>query len=172
MSDDGLQFEPLCWTYHDGWKWKESKRVLDGADANGNPTYKDRSKEFHHRGHCHLFFAENDIGPHSSQQAYWGKQKYEFHITDEWGPNSEDPNQIENIRLIGSPIWYFYIEEYWRRMYIQPWDRVDKTCKLPCNQAVIYDKMTMTEFLYGIVASQGNIDTPSGTPIDIDDLAE
>lgn len=25
-------------------------------------------------------------------------------------------------------------------MYIQPWDKIDETCKLPLNQSITYDK--------------------------------
>jgi hypothetical protein len=32
-------------------------------------------------------------------------------------------------------------------MYIQPYDQVDLTCKLPLNQSVIYDKYTFVEYL-------------------------
>jgi hypothetical protein len=55
-------------------------------------------------------------------QAFQGEQVYNFELKDKWGPNSTDPNQAKNITLIGKPIWRFYIEEYWRRIYIQPWE--------------------------------------------------
>ncbi len=122
-----LEFSPLYWIYHDGWNYKQTKTLLD-TDDQGNIIRIDKSKTFYQMGHCHLFLM--DINPESKGeggQAYWGEQKYEFHLEDEWGPNSKDPSQAQSIKLIGKPIWYFYIEEYWRRFYIQPWETNDQT---------------------------------------------
>lgn len=141
-----LQFLPLMWQYHDGWRWKESKQLLT-YDSNGNPILIDKSKNFYHRGHCHLFLPDYDITNAASTLAYTGTQEYNFSVQDEWGPNSNDPNQNMSIKLKGKPIWYFYIEQYWRRMYIQPYDQIDRTCKLPLNQTVIYDKYTLVEYM-------------------------
>ena len=113
-----LQFFPLMWQYHDGWRWKETKKLLT-YDSNGNPVEIDKSKNFYHRGHCHLFLPDYDITNTASTYAYTGEQEYNFNIKDEWGPNSDDPNQNYSIKLKGKPIWYFYIEQYWRRMYIE-----------------------------------------------------
>ena len=139
MSDGGLEFAPLYFVWHDGWRWIESKTLLDYNDS--GPVHVGRSMTCYQRGHCHLFFP--DVDPKkSSGQMYWGRQEYNFNVVDEWGPNSSDPIQNKSVRLLGKPIWYFYIEEYWRRMYVQAWDSVDNTCKLPCNQTVEYDKMS------------------------------
>ena len=97
------------WVYHDGWRWKESKNLLT-YDSNGNPILIDKSKNFYHRGHCHLFLPNYNIENASSTYAYTGKQEFKFSIQDEWGPNSNDPNQNYSVKLLGKPIWYFYIE--------------------------------------------------------------
>lgn len=145
-----LQFSPLMWQYHDGWRWKETKTLLT-YDSNGNPILIDKSKNFYHRGHCHLFLPDYDIGNKASTYAYTGKQQYHFEIKDEWGPNSNDPNQNMSVRLLGKPIWYFYYQEYWRRMYIQPYSQIDRTCKLPHNQSVVYDKYTLVEYMNNLI---------------------
>ena len=102
-------------------------------------------------GHCHLFLTDFDVSKASSSLAYWGTQDYSFQINDEWGPNSNDPNQIKTVRLLGKPIWYFYVEEYWRRMYIQPWSKVDNTCQLPLNQSIVYDKYTLSAYFDKVI---------------------
>lgn len=120
-----LQFSPLYWIYHDGWNYRQTKTLLD-TDDQGNIIRIDKSKTFYQMGHCHLFLM--DVNPEAnagSGQAYWGKQTYRFHLEDEWGPNSKDPSQAKSVKLIGKPIWYFTIEEYWRRFYIQPWETND-----------------------------------------------
>jgi len=121
-----LEFEPLYWIYHDGWNFKES-RILITYDAEGNARPIDKSKTFHHAGHIHLFCDGIDPVSNNQCKAYSGEQVYNFQITDEWGPNSKDPNQNKSYRLVGKPVWYFYVEEYWRRFYIQPWITDDKT---------------------------------------------
>jgi hypothetical protein len=90
-----------------------------------------------------LFLPDYNIKNNTSTWAYKGEQIYNFEIKDEWGPNSDEPNQNHSVKLLGKPLWNFYVEEYWRRMYIQPWDDVDLTCDLPLNQSVIYDKYTL-----------------------------
>ena len=140
----GLEFAPLGWIYHDGWRFKESKTLLD-YDDQGNPVHIDRSKTCYQKGHCHLFVPGVDPTK-SSGQLYWGEQNYSFNIVDEWGPNSTDPIQNKSVRLLGKPVWYFHIDEYWRRMYIQPWDAVDRTCELPCNQAIQYEKHSLESY--------------------------
>lgn len=111
-----LKFEPLCWIYHDTWKWKQTKIIY-------TPTGEaDLSKEYTHPGHIHLFFDGKDVSKMTSTKAYTGTQDYHFNLQDVWGPNSKDPNQMHSYRMIGSPIWYVYVEQYWRRMYVQSWD--------------------------------------------------
>jgi hypothetical protein len=59
------------------------------------------------------------------QQAYSGEQLYKFSLDDEWSPRLErdrEPNQQLNVKIIGSPKWYFWVREFWRRVYIQPWE--------------------------------------------------
>ena len=75
---------------------------------------------------------------------------------DEWGPNSNDPSQNKSVRLIGKPLWYLYVEEYWRRMYIQPWDVVDDTCTLPLNQEITYVRRGVEEYYHELI---GNVQT-------------
>lgn len=126
-----LKFLPLYWIYHDGWKYKESKSYTVPTQNGGTVTI-DKSKTFNHPGHIHFFIP--DFPPDSKETlAYSGEQKYTFRITDTWGPNSKDPNQAKNIKLIGKPIWYFWIEEYWRRIYIQPWEDTKKNYVLLDN---------------------------------------
>ena len=102
-------------------------------------------------GHCHFFLNDYDPFVSSTTFAYWGTQDYHFEIIDEWGPNSNDKIQDRSIKLLGKPIWYVYIEEYWRRMYIQPWDKVDRTCNLPLNQSVVYDKYTIVDYMNKLI---------------------
>ena len=124
-----LEFAPLYWVYHDGWNYTQTKTLLD-VDKEGNLIRIDKSKTFYQMGHCHLFLMDvNPEGKGSSGQAYWGEQTYQFHLKDEWGPNSDVPGQAQTIKLIGKPMWYFYIEEYWRRFYAQPWETNDPKFK-------------------------------------------
>lgn len=112
-----LKFEPLCWIYHDTWKWKQTKIIISP-----NGDVQDLSKTYTHPGHIHLFFDGKDVSKITNTKAYTGTQDYSFQVQDVWGPNSEDPNQIQSFRMIGTPIWYIYVEQYWRRMYVQSWD--------------------------------------------------
>lgn len=114
-----IEFYPLYWIYHDTWKWKETTQ--------GSP--KNTEKIYDHAGHVHLFMMDFNPLKQATQQAYSGTQTYSFSIEDKWGPNSNKSNQVQSYRLVGKPIWYFTIEEYWRRMYIQPWDIEDYTEK-------------------------------------------
>ena len=140
-----LKFAPLAWIYHDGWTWRQSKTLMS-YDQNGNPRPIDDSKKCYQRGHIHLFLPTVEYAPSGSSLAYWGQQTYSFKIVDEWGPNSNDPSQNKSVRLIGKPLWYLYVEEYWRRMYIQPWDVVDDTCTLPLNQEITYVRRGVEEY--------------------------
>ena len=119
-----LNFLPLYWIYHDGWKYKESKSYTV-PKPNGGTITIDKSKTFNHPGHIHFFMPDFPVDSKETL-AYSGEQTYTFRITDTWGPNSTDPNQSKNIKLVGKPIWYFWIEEYWRRIYIQPWENTKK----------------------------------------------
>lgn len=119
-----LEFYPLYWIYHDTWKWKETTK--------GSP--ENSEKVYNHAGHVHLFMMDFNPLKQATQQAYSGTQTYSFSIEDKWGPNSTRKDQIESYRLVGKPIWFFTIEEYWRRMYIQPWDIEDHSLKMPNHE--------------------------------------
>ena len=101
---------------------------------------------FYQMGHCHLFIPGFDISEGSSSLAYSGYQIYKFNVVDELGPNANG-NVNKSVKLLGKPLWYFYVEEYWRRMYIQNWDVVDETCTLPLNQDIQYDKYNKTQYV-------------------------
>lgn len=110
MKAEGLVFNPLYWVVHDNWKFKTwGFSSLTGWNSSVHC----------HRGHVHFFMLNFDM---QTQQAYSGVQTYEFSLDDTWSPRTNDPNQQQNIRIIGQPKWYFYIEEYWRRVYVQWWD--------------------------------------------------
>lgn len=132
-----LEFKPLYWIYHDGWKYKEEK-VYSVPDGRGGSVPVRKDKEFNHAGHIHFFMLDMPLDQQSTS-AYTGEQVYNFKITDTWGPNSTDPNQSKNIKLIGKPLWYFYIEEYWRRIYIQPWEDVESNFTLLDNINYAWD---------------------------------
>ena len=148
----GLKFAPLGWTYNDGWSWNQTKTLIS-YDENGNRKQTDASKKCYQRGHVHLFLPTVEYSPSGSSLAYWGEQTYSFNVVDEWGPNSNDPAQNQSVRLVGKPRWYLYVEEYWRRMYIQPWDIVDETCELPCNQEITYTKRRLEEYEHELISS-------------------
>lgn len=123
MNQDTLTFYPLYWIYHDNWKCREWKK-----DQWGNWTkYSDKW----HNGHIHYFMPDYSIHKKTlNGKAYFGQQKYEFSFETLNGPNSGDINQPQNIHYIGSPRWYFHITEYWRRIYIQPWDNKGENDKI------------------------------------------
>lgn len=146
-----LEFAPLAWIYHDGWRFADSKTLIKYGN-DGQPVFVDASKTSHQRGHVHLFLPSVPFSLNGSSLAYWGEQSYSFSVKDEWGPNSNDPSQNDSVRLIGKPIWYFHIEEYWRRFYIQPWDIVDPTCNLPLNQAIEYDKRDLEDYCHSLIS--------------------
>lgn len=118
-----LDFYPLYWIYHDCWRWTETTATDKEPAVQTN----------FHAGHIHLFMMDYNPNKTGSQQAYTGKQIYSFSIEDEWGPNSTNPSQIRAYKLVGKPRWYFKIKEYWRRVYIQPWDVEDHIKKLPLH---------------------------------------
>ena len=116
MND--LTFHPLHWIYHDCWWWEYR---ID------NWYVPDTIVRKHHPGHIHFFMPSFSIMPLTTYQAYSGIQKYDFNLRDTWSANSLDPNQQNNVRIVGKPKWYFYISEYWRRIYLQQWDYPDNT---------------------------------------------
>ena len=166
-----LRFAPLAWTYHDGWRYFDSK-TLRRPLPQGGVEYIDHTKSFYQKGHCHLFLPDVDTVKAATGQMYWGQQTYSFSIVDEWGPNSDNPYQSRSYRLIGKPIWYFRIEEYWRRMYVQPWDSVDMTCTLPLNQEIVYDDYDEEAYRRGMIEKAGRMDTGPDVPeVDLDSIA-
>ena len=161
-----LKFAPLAWIYHDGWTWRQSKTLMS-YDQNGNPKPMDDSKKCYQKGHIHLFLPTVEYAPSGSSLAYWGQQTYSFKIVDEWGPNSNDPSQNKSVKLIGKPLWYLYVEEYWRRMYIQPWDVVDDTCTLPLNQEMTYARRGVEEYCHELISNVPAGYDDDGTTIDL-----
>ncbi|MCK9279257.1 MAG: hypothetical protein M0P71_01325 [Melioribacteraceae bacterium] len=113
MSDN-LEFYPLYVIYHDQWGFRDWNFYNQGGwiPSNQRP----------HRGHCHFFMLGHEPELDGASRAFSGSQSYNFSIEDEWSIRSKDPNKTDNVVILGTPKWYFYIEEYWRRVYIQPWD--------------------------------------------------
>lgn len=116
----GLTWYPLYWVYHDSWFYTYSK-----IDDKGFTT----SRLVEHPGHVHFFMLDFPI-TNPGQQAYHGEQKYSFSLENVWGGDSEDLNKQDNIRVIGRPQWFFYVEEYWRRIYLQQWDYPDENSRV------------------------------------------
>lgn len=116
MNGTGIRFLPLYWIYHDNWinrTWSYNYRYDRWEVKN---THR-------HMGHLHFFIPGYDVKDTSlTGQAYSGKQVYSFSLKSIWGPDSGNVNQTNDIEYIGTPKWYFEINEYWRRVYIQPWD--------------------------------------------------
>ena len=118
MADEPLTWYPLYWLYNDFWKWNYS---MPGDKNKPTITYS-----VEHAGHIHFFMMDFPTTS-DSQQAYYGEQKYKFELINVWGEGSNDINQQKNIRVVGKPKWYFYIAEYWRRVYIQDWEYADNS---------------------------------------------
>ena len=118
-ENNNLTIYPLFWVYHDFWEYTKTVLVPDYYG------YKAVTKTYDHLGHIHFFIPGFSIQNLKTQQAYNGKQYYKYDLNELWSPNSLDPNQQYNVKIIGKPKWYFYIEEYWRRVYIQQWEYVD-----------------------------------------------
>lgn len=114
MANEPLTWYPLYWLYNDCWCWQYT-------EPKEKYNQKDIVYTVEHPGHIHFFMMDFPTTT-DSQQAYFGEQKYSFQLENVWGEGSNDPNQQDNIRVIGRPKWYFYIAEYWRRIYIQDWD--------------------------------------------------
>lgn len=124
MENQGIKFYPLYLIYHDQWV----NRNFSWSNTNGWSL----SGSTLHRGHMHFFMPDYNMNDKTKKgKAYSGKQTYSFSFETLWGPNSKDPNQANNFKYIGSPKWYFEVVEYWRRVYIQPWDDNDKNSLLP-----------------------------------------
>ena len=113
MSDN-LTWYPLYWIYNDCWCWQYTQ-------PKDKFNEKDVMYTVEHPGHIHFFMMDFPTTS-EGQQAYHGEQTYSFELVNEWGEGSGDVNQQNNIRVVGRPKWYFYIAEYWRRVYIQDWD--------------------------------------------------
>jgi hypothetical protein len=104
LNGNGIRFFPLYWRHDDCWDYQRSPT---------GPVYQ-------HWGHCHFFMLGIDWS--GSQDAFNGQQTWRFEIKDLWGPRSDDPNQNEPYRVVGTPKWYWHLQEIWRRVYIQRWD--------------------------------------------------
>ena len=114
MPDNTILFHPLYFTYHDCWSFRTWRYAyLTGWEVSG---------DYQHRGHVHFFMPEHNINSPFPGRAYTGTQTHNFKLDEDWSPNSKDPNQTMNLKIIGTPKWFFYIREYWRRVYIQQWD--------------------------------------------------
>jgi hypothetical protein len=111
-----LSYNPLFFVFHDSWKFNTYTETLHDWRKSSN----------NHRGHCHFFMMGVNPWDTGDQQAYSGTQVYNFSVSDRWSPNvTGDPNTQDNIEFIGTPKWYFYVREFWRRVYIQKWDDSD-----------------------------------------------
>ncbi|MBR4316722.1 MAG: hypothetical protein IKP65_07165 [Alphaproteobacteria bacterium] len=84
--------------------------MIPSTTPGAAPSIVDLSKNYYQKGHVHLFMKDVKINASGPVTSYNGTQDYEFNIVDEWGPNSDDPNQSRTNKLIGKPIWYFYVE--------------------------------------------------------------
>lgn len=152
----GLQFYPLYWVYHDFWDYTETSfiKTRDGITTTKN-TYN-------HYGHMHFFMPGFYTQQMNTQQAYFGHQTYNFNLQQLWGPSSKDINQQYNFTVVGKPKWYFYIEQYWRRIYIQNWDYktnnkdssflgkkgIKYDASLPCHTRGIFRQTKDNYFFY------------------------
>ena len=110
--DRNLMFFPLYMVYHDQWMFKTWTIRQGGLEEHNYP----------HRGHVHFFMLGHDVDSQGGQ-AYRGSQEYRFKLEDDWSSRvTTDPNQSQNTKVIGTPRWYFWIREFWRRVYVQKWD--------------------------------------------------
>lgn len=114
MNNNGLVIYPLYWIYHDNWfnrEWSHDRyRGWESHDTI-------------HYGHMHFFMPDYGFKNNSLMgKAYEGSQTFNFSLESLCGPNSGDINDAKNVEIVGTPKWYFEVTEYWRRVYIQPWD--------------------------------------------------
>lgn len=129
IQASGASFYPLFWVHHDCWQI--FYRV---PNTQGPPTIT----KYDHPGHMHFFLMGYNWDD-SSQDAWGGKQTYNFSAVDLWGPRSQDPNQQFQYRVVGTPKWYFNIQELWRRVYIHPWDLKIDSANPWMRRGVKYD---------------------------------
>jgi len=108
ITGTGISFFPLFWVFNDQWKYYI-------PNLNGPPS------TYNHWGHIHFFMPGYNMTG-TGGDAFGGQQRYTFQIQDIWGPNSNDPNQTDLYRVIGTPKWYYHVTELWRRVFVQPWD--------------------------------------------------
>ena len=118
-TNGNLTIFPLFWVYHDFWKYIETTYT---PNDKGENQYHPIT--YNHKGHIHFFIPNYSVEQPSSFQAFTGKQKYTYDLNQLWSPNLQNENQRYTNRVVGKPKWYFYIEEYWRRIYIQPWQSI------------------------------------------------
>ncbi len=119
MEKKKLLWHPLYWIYHDNWQWHESKRHYSRYG-----DWTEHGPRHTHVGHIHFFMPTFPIQNkgNTQLQAYSGSQRYQFELEDKWSANANHEDAMNNIRVVGRPMWYVYISEYWRRIYIQDWD--------------------------------------------------
>lgn len=129
ITGSGSTFWPLYWVHNDCWKYYKETQYDDAPSV---------VTEYDHAGHVHLFLMGWDW-KNPTQDAWSGSQAYNFAMQDLWGPRSEDPNQQHQYTVVGTPKWYFRIEELWRRVYIQPWDARVETTLPELKRGVKYD---------------------------------
>lgn len=153
----GLKFYPLYWVYHDFWDYTQSSYTINSRGETLTKT-----STYNHFGHMHFFMPGFYTQQMNIQQAYFGNQTFNFSLEQLWGPTSKDVNQQFNFKVIGKPKWYFYIQQYWRRVYIQNWQYKDnKTgsgflgkkgikydASLPCHTRGIFRQTKDNYFFY------------------------
>jgi len=110
ITNNGLVFYPLYWFFHDQWQYYTPP-----------PT----GSEYMHWGHLHFWMLGYNPNTAQGGDAFSGSQQFSFHLSEDWGPTSSDPNQSSLYTIIGKPKWFFNVQELWRRVYVQPWDSID-----------------------------------------------
>jgi len=130
IEAEGIQFYPLFWVWHDQWRYYYEYT---------HPTGPNTRVEYDHFGHCHLFLMGFDWADPDRQDAFSGSQDYTFTLTDLWGPRSRDGNQQHQYTLVGTPKWYFHVQELWRRVYVQPWDLKVASAETAAQRGLRYD---------------------------------
>ena len=135
MNNRGLKFYPLYWMFHDNWIFRTSYQ----------DNYGYWTVDHNHRGHMHFFMTGFK---YDTQQAYTGAQTYSFNLDDIWSERSGDVNQQYNMKIVGTPKWYFHVKEYWRRVYVQWWDHVTNSIipsdKILGRKGIKYDASSYT----------------------------
>lgn len=131
IEGEGISFLPLYWIHHDRWRYYT---VSGGTQHVSN-----------HYGHVHFWMMGLDW-TNDSQDAFSGSQTYKFEIKDIWGPRSDDANQQHQYTVVGTPKWYFHVQELWRRVYVQPWDLKVDTQKVAERRGIKYDACADDKF--------------------------